>query len=281
MFSSTKNLSVVLAAAFSAVLPGVARAHDGEVHAAASPRVHYGQSAALGTGSVRTYVKTNGAKDPVTGRRAPVEIGVEIPWHVLNGLPAESATVLIDFPIQARDTPIQFMMLGWGPQGHEPPGIYDRAHFDFHFYFQDPDDVMAIVPGPCSGLDCEVYQRAMKPVPANLLAPGYMNVGSVVPYMGNHLVDTSSPEFHGQPFTRTFIYGAYDGQITFYEPMITYESLTKKEKQCSEIRQPQQVATAGYYPRQYCTEFDSAAGVYKMHLTGFTWAAAQQNPPTR
>jgi len=31
--------------------------------------------------------------------------------------------------------------------------------------------------------------------------------------MGNHLLDLTGPEFNKQPFTRTWIYGAYDGKV--------------------------------------------------------------------
>ena len=38
--------------------------------------------------------------------------------------------------------------------------------------------------------------------------------------MGNHLIDPTSAEFHGKKFTRTWIYGAYDGHVTFVEEML-------------------------------------------------------------
>ena len=37
----------------------------------------------------------------------------------------------------------------------------------------------------------------MKPVPAEFMPTGYTNVGAVAPYMGNHFIDLSSPEFNG------------------------------------------------------------------------------------
>ena len=40
-------------------------------------------------------------------------------------------------------------------------------------------------------------------------------------------VPNRSPEFGGARFTRTFIHGAYDGQINFLEPMIRRESMVK------------------------------------------------------
>jgi hypothetical protein len=154
----------------------------------------------------------------------------------MDSLPLESGVFILDFPIQARDTPFQYMMFDWNPNGHEPEGIYEQPHFDFHFYIQDLDEVETIEPGPCSGLACENYERAIKPVPPPFLPEGYIDVKSVVPFMGNHLIDPASPEFRGQPFTRTWLYGSYDGRITLYEPMITVDSLTKQPDQvhCAE-----------------------------------------------
>ena len=53
--------------------------------------------------------------------------------------------------------------------------------------------------------------------------PDHIDVGAAVPDMGNHLIDSKSPELvtKGTIFTHTFIFGAYDGHVSFYEPMIT------------------------------------------------------------
>ena len=42
--------------------------------------------------------------------------------------------------------PYRFVELDWNPGGHEPPGIYDTPHFDFHFYTVPPAERAAIVP---------------------------------------------------------------------------------------------------------------------------------------
>jgi len=41
--------------------------------------------------------------------------------------------------------------------------------------------------------------------------------------MGNHLVDPTNAEFNGKKFTRAWIYGVYDGRVTFFEEMSTRE----------------------------------------------------------
>ncbi len=54
---------------------------------------------------------------------------------------------------------------------------------------------------------------------------GISLVGGGVPQMGAHWVDVTSPELNGSTFAQTFIYGSYDGQVNFYEPMITLDFL--------------------------------------------------------
>src|SRR6185436_21080490 len=98
---------------------------------------------------------------------------------------------------------------------------------------------------------------ATQPVPARYLPSGYIDVGAVVPRMGNHLLDSQSPELRDSlPFTSTFIYGAYEGELIFWEPMITRDVLQKATDACLEIPQPQEFRQAGYYPTQYCIRQD-------------------------
>src|SRR6185312_10604687 len=228
----------------------------------------------LGAGEVRTYVVLSKNKSMETGRKAPIDVGVEIPLTVMNTLPPDMQIVNINFPVQARDTPIQFMMLGWNPHGHEPAGVYDRPHMDFHFYIQDFNEVMAIRPGDCSGLNCDDYQKAVKPVPPQFLPEGYSDAGMVVPMMGNHLVDLNAPEFHGKPFKQTFLYGAYDGQITFFEPMITNEQLLSTSSKCTTVNLADEYAQAAYQPTKYCTQIDNRKHAIRVFLTEFVYRAS-------
>jgi hypothetical protein len=267
----TRTLFIAIAMAIAVTAP--IHAHDGHEVPAPLQRSP-GYSARLGDGKVSTYVVLSKNKDEKQERKRPVELGIEIPKEVMDSLPSHAEALVVDFPIQARETPFQYMLLDWNPQGHEPVGIYDKPHFDFHFYFQDLDDVNQIDPGPCSGLACDDYAKAMKPVPAEFLPAGYINVGSVVPYMGNHLIDPTSPEFNGQIFTRTWLYGAYDGEITFYEPMITRASLVGEPNQCTALKLPLEYTRSGYYPTKYCTALDAEKKIYRVYITDFVHRTA-------
>lgn len=66
--------------------------------------------------------------------------------------------------------------------GHEPPGIYDLPHLDFHFYYISDSDRMAIPAGQ------------LFPVAPQFLPPDYSQPGPTVPMMGRHSEDLTSPE---------------------------------------------------------------------------------------
>src|SRR5918994_592387 len=98
--------------------------------------------------------------------------------------------------------------------------------------------------------------------------------GAVVPRMGNHLLDSQSPELKDSlPFTSTFIYGAWEGELIFWEPMITLDFLRNTAQACMKIPQPQAFRQAGYYPTQYCVRQDGQGG-RTVTLEGFRYAEA-------
>ncbi|KHD89570.1 MAG: hypothetical protein OM95_03035, partial [Bdellovibrio sp. ArHS] len=78
-----------------------------------------------------------------------------------------------------------------------------------------------------------------------------------------HWVDLRSPEYNGKPFTTTFIYGYYDANMIFIEPMITRDYLLKKRKFEQELMLPKTFTQRGYYPQKYSIHFDKAR---RMHI---------------
>jgi hypothetical protein len=148
----------------------------------------------------------------------------------------------LQFHPKAAVTPFNHVGMGWNPSGHEPEPIYGKPHFDFHFYMMTKEEVAAIPP----------YEMAPDkfdnwPAPAYFPAT-YFNAGGGVPQMGAHWVDVTSGEFNGQEFTQTFIYGSYDGKVTFYEPMITLQFLKDNSNFERAIPQPAKVQKSGWYP---------------------------------
>jgi hypothetical protein len=160
-----------------------------------------------------------------------------------------------------ESTPFRTIMLNWNQNGHEPAGVYDLPHFDFHFYTTGQNDVMAYTdPVKMENLPDAAY------VPANHIA------GPGVPMMGKHWIDVTSPELNGQPFTQTFLYGSYDTKVVFYEPMITLNFLKSTSNFERALPQPSKFKTAGYYPTKM--RVSKHDGVTEIILDGFTYRQA-------
>ncbi len=253
-------------------------------------RTLYGSQQRIGAGTLQSYLKV----DP---SGVPIAIGVKMSAGALERLPGAPNTVsrcfdldgngkhtqhecigdeerILDVPAgPSSGLPFRWITVNWNPAGHPAP--YNQPHFDFHFYAVDRATVEAITPGRCGELvDCGHFKRASRPVPRRYLPGGHIDVGAVVPRMGNHLLDSHSPELkESLPFTRTFIYGAYEGELIFWEPMITLDVLREARDACLEIRQPDAFRHAGYYPTQYCVRQDRE-GQRTVSLERFRYSVA-------
>jgi len=176
-------------------------------------------------------------------------------------------------------SPFKWIALNWNPHGHGKPAPppWSAPHFDFHFYVADREAVKRLRTGSCGEMiDCDDFKTATKPVPAKYIHPDHVDVGAAVPDMGNHLIDSKSPELAkgGPPFTHTFIFGAYDGQITFLEPMVTRAYIASKPSMCKPINQPQAWAIAGRYPTKYCVRYVPMDNMYTVSIEDFVQRAA-------
>jgi hypothetical protein len=251
---------------------------------------HAGWEMPFGDGTASTYAEVDD-----TGR--PMAVGLMLSAKALDGLPAHSdmhhcvarnpdgsigattkceetfehVLALPDVVARRADMPFKWVLLNWNPKGHIPPGVYDVPHFDVHFEVAPIAEIFAIEPGECGPerVRCDQFAIGKKPVPANYVHPDFKDVDAVVPAMGNHLVDLSADEFRGKPFTRSFIYGVYDGRVIFYEQMVTRAYLQSKPDVCMPIKLPQAYAVGGYYPTLTCTRHDPRNGTYSISLEKF------------
>jgi len=88
--------------------------------------------------------------------------------------------------------------------------------------------------------------------------------------MENHLIDTNLPEFGPAKCTNAFIYGSFDGEMIFYEHMITREFLLGiPQNPCRPIKQPQSFAPKNYYPTEYCMRYNQYDNIYTVSLEKF------------
>jgi hypothetical protein len=216
----------------------------------------YGSTQPLGNGTVRAWTMFSG--------NTPVEIGVDISAKAMESLPHHHVMMSLPFhPVKNTGT-YTHALVDWAPHGHEP-AFYEVPHFDFHFYTQSEAERMAIGPNNIAEFD---NHPELIYLPENHMAAGG------VPQMGVHWVDLMSPEFQGQPFTRTFIYGTYDGKVTFYEPMITKEWMMEQTNTVIPIPQPQAFQEDGWYPTDYRVTYTTRPNTYTVAMS-LVWREGQ------
>lgn len=235
----------------------------------------YGPSAPLGNGLARAYV-IMGADGST-----PVEYGVAVDEAALDGLPEDPVVLHLRLPADAPP-PYTFAMVDWNPHGHEPPGVYDVPHFDFHFYTTPESDVEAINP------DAADYTAEANFLPTDEYVPPFYSVLAgpdqtpadvAVPAMGVHWVDGRSPELQKmfghpdqyKPFTKTLIYGSWNGRFTFLEPMITRAFLLTHPDGSWPVPQPKHYQEPGWFPASYRIRYDPGAHEYTIALTELSW----------
>lgn len=166
----------------------------------------------------------------------------------------DGAVIELEMPDQTP-APYNHATLDWNPEGHPPPDIYTVPHFDVHFYFLSPQARDAIQGGPAQTFPDEQY------VPSSYAADSVNT-----PDMGMHYVNLQAPEFNGEPFTHTFIYGFYQGEHTFIEPMVTTDVLSSNPDVNAEVPQPETYQRTGMYPARYRIVHDTEAGEYRVVL---------------
>jgi hypothetical protein len=264
----------------------------------------WGDPVDFGGGQVQTFVTLGPAGKPeLVGVYFTAAMLSDLPtepgdghWDVVDSegnvvIPCCGHEVVLDFPESISATPIKSFVLNWNPLGHPPAHIYDVPHFDMHFYTITNDeriaisaataDTMCMVPNPPdtpgehpAAVSCETFEQAVMPLPDAQMPPGYINVGEVAPGMGNHLVNPTALEFTGEAFTHTWIFGTFDGKLTFLEPMIANSFLEEHNAEsCAAIPLPEEMAEPGYYPSQYCIRYmegaDADSGAFAVTLESF------------
>lgn len=213
-----------------------------------------GDALGLGHGSFRSFTRTDSAGG-VTA------IGVRFDEAALEALPATETELVL--PLGPESAPFKEIAVNWNPRGHEPPGIYDVPHFDFHFYMIDERSRDAIA------TDEAGLARLGKAPPASQVPAGYVPTPGGVPRMGAHWVDPSAfPELHGGTFASSPIIGTFDGQFTFYEPMVALSYLRSKPNLRSALKEPPEVVLHGRYPTAYSVGYDPAIHEYTVALEG-------------
>ncbi|MEO6405779.1 MAG: DUF5602 domain-containing protein [Ferruginibacter sp.] len=228
----------------------------------ASPtNVFYGPQVNMGDGKARSWIS-------IDRDGTPQEIGIELTDAALYGLPQDptdfaAATFVLPLHIKARQaTPFDHLVINWNVHGHEPPGVFDIPHFDFHFYMITSEEQMSIPP-------YEVDPSGFNNLPPHAWWPdAYFPTPGGVPQMGRHWISTS----FAPPFTKTLIYGSYSGKFTFIEPMVTRDLLLAGMSSSTNFNQMHTFVPANkWYPGTYNVYKDNATGKHYITLSNFTW----------
>ncbi len=213
----------------------------------------YGPAKPFGKGVARAMVTMSHDGEPQA-------IGIKFSERALENLPSDPEEFTFQLPNKAKGLAFDHIDLGWNPEGHEPPGIYDIPHFDIHFYMISEEEKMSITDPDLAAI-----------LPPNEFWPeDYIPTPGFVPMMGKHWLSTLADELQPEGvFTQTFIYGSYNGEFIFYEPMITLGYLLEKSSIQYNISQPAVFQRTGYYyPSTYSINYDSTKKEYIISLEG-------------
>ena len=84
--------------------------------------------------------------------------------------------------------------------------------------------------------------------------------------MGEHWIDSTDPVLSGQPFEAVLIYGGWDGEVIFVEPMVTRDLLQSHREAGGSLDQPERVAEAVSLPSAWQIGYDAEAGVHLVSI---------------
>lgn len=213
-------------------------------------KIYEGSSKSLGAGKAQTFVA-------VDGDGKPTSLGIVLTEATLDGLTDADSEVVLNLPEQIAVPPYKQVVVNWNQSGHEPTQIYGVPHFDFHFYLIPDEERIALIPGP------DTTQVLQKFCPRDYFSYVYS-----MPKMGVHWADSLAKELKGSPFTETFIYGFYHGNMIFLEPMMTRAYLETKPTYESDIKLPSAYQIEGYYPNRYSIKCDPKAKRFTISLDG-------------
>ena len=222
----------------------------------AAMNTFYSSALPVGNGVAKAWIKVNKNGDPL-------EAGINLSGKALTKLPDEPRQYVLTLPKKKGQNFYTHGLLDWNPHGHEPEGIYDLPHFDFHFYIVPSEERMNIPLLAPPNFDT--------PPAAEYIPPMYIQLPGLVPEMGAHWVDVTSPELHGAKFTHTFIWGSYDGKFIFWEPMITMEYLLTQPDEIFPVKQPSAFQISGWYPTDYKISYSTHPDEYSVTLMNLTY----------
>ena len=191
------------------------------------------------------------------------EIQLKIPMaEIEDAIRHPSKVIDFDLPDSVRGgSLIQHVSIDWNRHGHDPEKVYGKPHFDFHFFFVDGAKVASINCSDQTAIPEEL-------VPAGYVLPPLDAPDSCVPNMGYHAVPVADLQ-PSHAFTETPIYGYYQGQFIFFEPMMTREFLMQGKSINYPIQYPASFLKQSkkmFMPTLFKMEFSPKEDAYRITL---------------
>jgi hypothetical protein len=221
----------------------------------------YGPEVHLGDGKVRSFII-------ITHEDVPQEIGIEITEGLFQNLPIVYTDMHIPVHHKATEvTAYDHIEMDWMPNGH-PPAYFQLPHFDLHFYMLTEEEQM-MIPAPTATNTLLTSTAAYGRPSPGVLPVDYTVASAAVPMMGRHWLDKFADVLSGASFTHQLIYGTFDNEVVFLEPMVTRAFLLSGTEVHKAIKQPTTFDPTGtYYPTRY--------NIYRDENTGKTFVTLDQ-----
>jgi hypothetical protein len=80
--------------------------------------------------------------------------------------------------------------------------------------------------------------------------------------LGEHWLDATGPVVSGRPLEAVMIYGFWDGETIFVEPMVIHDLLLSQRNFEGRFGQPERVAEAVALPNAFSVSLDAGRGVH-------------------
>lgn len=204
--------------------------------------------------------------------RGVVELGATIPLSVVEGVPLDAPMVWPPAPLARVALPepakralgVDHMAINWEAHGH-PPATFMTGHFDFHFNNLTPTQIDAI--------DCEDAAKPAR-LPAGYTLPDMeipglgTLVGLCVPRMGMHAMPDADAS-RTETFDASMLIGYYAGVPTFFEPMVSRETLLGRRDFALDVPEVDGLPSGVRYPTAFRADYDEDASAYRLVFTGF------------
>ena len=218
----------------------------------------------LGTTGVTTWAK-------VLPNNRVTEVGLTLRLSFVANPPSPGpgpdGQYVLSFPAVVQATTyFNHLELGWNPHGHEPRGVFDVPHFDFHFESVPVADVFAIGfgDGPPQAPHDPVAPASER-IPAGYMYPSQF---ALVPFMGVHAVrpDDIVPS---DQFTTIMIAGFFNGNMIFMEPMITQRFLLLRQSFTLDVPMPAVLGRTTHYPSRFRGIYDKKTDAFNFVFDKF------------